>query len=212
MASVSELMQGYESEEVDPQIFPIGPDIIRSLFNSKSIPAQENDQGLYEWMRTTNPYAFDYLDNFDELLDDKKFHTDNREKVSSEISDSLMHGQLLFYATYRERSSKSPLIILTEDYIERYSAEKNLWLGVSHVNSLGDRDQAIFVHLFNMASFFKMAEADTYDAILEVLAANDSEKKYSAEYVIAGFAQAYFLFKEGLSNMENYETEHMIIQ
>lgn len=194
-------------------VFPIGAESVRSVFQEvleKKIPLEEiiiqSEIGVYDQFKQENSHALDYLDSYRGEFDEKE-------------TGSLFLGYLLFYSSLKKRNGNMPMGELNEDFIESYEDKNMQRTGVAYLDflqlddekyrsgipdiNLNKNNQLLHEDLFAKVSLLRMTDGEAYYAISDGLK-DHKDERYIDEYILAGFAQAYFLFQEGLSDLYNY--------
>lgn len=201
MVSVKEMEIPQSPDVTNLGVFPLGGDVVAAVFEKLEVDGKtikdlfKGYLNVSENLTRENREAATYLYNSgDEIADEG-------------IKDRFYLGHLLFYATLIQKFGEASIPKLTESFVDDYEFEKADRAGTGDLD-LGvpvDEDGQL-TDLFGNLALFRLAERDAVRELREgVKKSMPDFPDADSDYLMAGFAQAYFLFNIGLSNPDNYE-------
>lgn len=195
-----------EYKVLNVDIFPIGSNAAQNFF-SRVDKSPDNGYQIFEdemqGMADTNPYALKYLYGLVDIEDP--------DEKDLQIRGQFVRGAVLLYGVMRERAgaghaipSLTSTFIETYDFINRLNDEKAEEEDEDPPQMMDSMDTQIPYKIWIKVNLFKVMEKDFFKTLGE----NFTD---GFEYVVptesafhAGIATAYFLFREGLSDPDNY--------
>lgn len=202
MTSALELPMIPDRHEMNPDIFPIGGEVVQSVFEKLKVNGlllqdimgsgkASFDDGIFN----DNPYTSEYLLGLNSTI--AHFGFASRHLV----------GQALFYAAMRERVDLAGLPRVSKKFVDAYGADKKRRIPDLLLDPETGSPEAV-ADLFKDVALFRILEPETFHVIED--SANkmyNTQINYAFDYLMAGFAQAYFLYRAAFSSPANYDQD-----
>jgi len=201
MASANEIEIPHNPDVTNLGVFPLGGDAIAAVFERLEVDRKTLKDLLKGYM---NVGADLTRENYEAAT---YLYTSGTEIGEKAAQKRFYAGHLLFYASLIQKFGEAAIPKLTEDFVDNYEIEKVERVGTGDLDlSVPVDDDGQVTDLFNSLTMFRLAESDAAREIREGVRRNMPEyPEADTDYLMAGFAQAYFLFNIGLSDLKNYE-------